>query len=144
MPNKITEYFTLKKNNRKFECSKIKITLMLRKIILSQSASMSWAIIAQLLIHQTLGQQQYFNCINFRVGPMLAKCQHANNSNHYRTLAQQLIAIWYNNLTNDLVVTKQLQCLKRNKSLVKVRSIIIFHTKTSWLHYQQSVSHPRR
>ena len=26
-----------------------------------------------------LGQQQYFNCWNFSVGPILGQCQHANN-----------------------------------------------------------------
>ena len=48
---------------------------------------------------QTLDQQHYFNCWNFSVGPMLGQYVNtskwivANNSNHFPTLAQRLLAI---------------------------------------------------
>ena len=67
---------------------------------------MCWANIGLTIQTPPFGQQQYFKCWNFSVGPMLGQCwQPSNNdvlscndSNHYLTLIQRLIASWLPNM----------------------------------------------
>ena len=94
MLNKITESSP---RSKLYNFCIIKINLLLRKITLLLSASIFGPTLApQLKIHRwcvvevpTLGQQQYFTCCNFSVGPMSARQQW-----HYPTLTQRLLAIW--------------------------------------------------